>query len=269
MWIILAVFVVTSMLGGSSGEGRMTDPPARNAMWRFGYPTPTNYDDDFLFCGGPMIQYALNGGKCGVCGDSFDGVREHEVTGRYYRGVIARRYRPGEIIDTFIELTSNMKGYFEFRVCPYPDDNITKEVSEDCLNQGQLELADGSGTRYYVPDSPAAYTSHLVPVKLPAALTCDHCLMQWQYVTGNSYGVCENRTEALGCGPQKMYRNCADISITNSTAPISVVHKPYRHSLNRLHRPPLPPGPLSLPQPWSNLKGPMRRPIGYWELPRV
>lgn len=28
------------------------DPPARNCMWRFGYPNPVNYNDNELFCGG-------------------------------------------------------------------------------------------------------------------------------------------------------------------------------------------------------------------------
>lgn len=28
------------------------DPPSRNAMWRFGYQNPVNYNDNELFCGG-------------------------------------------------------------------------------------------------------------------------------------------------------------------------------------------------------------------------
>lgn len=28
------------------------NPPARNAMWRFGFPTAVNYNDNELFCGG-------------------------------------------------------------------------------------------------------------------------------------------------------------------------------------------------------------------------
>lgn len=33
-------------------HGRLMDPPARNAMWRFGFPNPVNYNDNELFCGG-------------------------------------------------------------------------------------------------------------------------------------------------------------------------------------------------------------------------
>lgn len=34
------------------GHGRLMDPPARNAMWRFGFPNAVNYNDNELFCGG-------------------------------------------------------------------------------------------------------------------------------------------------------------------------------------------------------------------------
>ena len=35
-----------------NGHGRMMDPPSRNAMWRFGFPNPVNYNDNEVFCGG-------------------------------------------------------------------------------------------------------------------------------------------------------------------------------------------------------------------------
>ena len=34
------------------GHGRLMDPPARNSMWRFGFPNPVNYNDNELYCGG-------------------------------------------------------------------------------------------------------------------------------------------------------------------------------------------------------------------------
>ena len=33
-------------------HGFMVNPPARNCMWRYGYGTPKNYDDNQLWCGG-------------------------------------------------------------------------------------------------------------------------------------------------------------------------------------------------------------------------
>lgn len=35
------------------------EPPARNSMWRFGYPNPVDYNDNELYCGGYSGQYFL------------------------------------------------------------------------------------------------------------------------------------------------------------------------------------------------------------------
>ena len=37
---------------GLYGHGRLMDPPSRNAMWRFGFPNPVNYNDNEVYCGG-------------------------------------------------------------------------------------------------------------------------------------------------------------------------------------------------------------------------
>ena len=34
------------------GHGRLVDPPGRNSMWRYGFKTPVDYNDNQLFCGG-------------------------------------------------------------------------------------------------------------------------------------------------------------------------------------------------------------------------
>lgn len=44
---------------GAEGHGRLMDPPARNSMWRFGFPNPVNYNDNELFCGGYAGQFFL------------------------------------------------------------------------------------------------------------------------------------------------------------------------------------------------------------------
>ena len=49
---------------------------------RFGYNTPPDYQDNEGFCGGQTVQWTQNGGKCGLCGDAYNGVREHEYGGR-------------------------------------------------------------------------------------------------------------------------------------------------------------------------------------------
>ena len=51
-------------------------------MWRMGYPNSADYQDNEGFCGGFGVQWGINGGMCGVCGDRYDAaVKEHEAPG--------------------------------------------------------------------------------------------------------------------------------------------------------------------------------------------
>lgn len=78
-----------------------------------------------------------------------------------------------------MELTSSHLGYFEFRLCPKR--SAEELVTQECLDNYLLRLSDGS-TRYQVPDYTATWYDMLV--KLPDGLTCDHCVIQWYYTTG-------------------------------------------------------------------------------------
>jgi hypothetical protein len=42
------------------GHGRLIDPPSRASAWRFGFPTPKDYDDNAQFCGGFHRQWKQN-----------------------------------------------------------------------------------------------------------------------------------------------------------------------------------------------------------------
>lgn len=79
------------------------DPPARNAMWRFGFPNAVNYNDNELFCGGYAVQWEQNSGKCGVCGDAYHvkTPRPHEAGGEFAKGIISRYYASGQVSEQF------------------------------------------------------------------------------------------------------------------------------------------------------------------------
>ena len=34
------------------------------------------------------------------------------------------------------------------------------------------------------------------------SLSCEQCILQWTYTAGNNWGMCDNGTGDLGCGPQ-------------------------------------------------------------------
>ncbi|XP_060076005.1 uncharacterized protein LOC132555669 [Ylistrum balloti] len=206
---------------GVTGHGRLLEPPGRASMWRFGYNTPPNYDDNQLFCGGFNRQWKINGGKCGVCGDPWDGAREHEAGGKYATGTIVRHYSEGQTISVNVQITASHKGYFEFRLCPH--NNTSTRVSQACLDHHVLQQTDGS-TRVYEAGHPTNYTIHL---KLPAGVTCSQCLLQWKYNAGNSYG-CDGGHCCIGCGEQEQFYGCADVSVGSmgSSSPSSGQNPP-------------------------------------------
>ncbi|XP_023217686.1 uncharacterized protein LOC111620077 [Centruroides sculpturatus] len=189
----------------------MLEPPARNMMWRFGYPTPPNYEDSELFCGGIAIQYLRNNGSCGVCGDRYDHPqpRPHETGGMFATDIIARTYQPGQVIDVIVDIVANHEGYFEFSLCPRGEDRFLE--TEECFEDNILELSDFSGTRYYVPHNNTGL--FFMQVKLPKDVTCMNCVFRWHWHSGNNWGICDDGTMRKGCGPQENYRNCADIRI--------------------------------------------------------
>ena len=74
-------------------------------------------------------------GKCGICGDAYDAkVKEHEAPeGKYANGIIVREYQAGDIIAVNVQVTSNHKGYFYFRICP--NDNTAQDPYQECFDK--------------------------------------------------------------------------------------------------------------------------------------
>ncbi|XP_069121405.1 uncharacterized protein [Argopecten irradians] len=201
MFSWLSFLALLAVLVNVNGHGRLWRPPQRGSVWRLGNNSqPRNYDDMSLFCGGKGRQYDVNGGKCGTCGDPYDGVREHELGGKYGTGFISylARYTQGQVMPIEVDVTANHKGWFEFRICEATDNNTP--VTQDCLDQNRLTFDDGSDRFTLAPGITGPIPMN---VRLPPHLTCNHCVLQWWWTTGNS-----------GKSPRKeTFVNCADVSI--------------------------------------------------------
>ncbi|XP_031341283.1 uncharacterized protein LOC116169351 [Photinus pyralis] len=203
---LLAVLVLFS-LDSVLGHGMMINPAGRSSRWRFNSTAPPNYNDMELFCGGFGAQWLIHGGKCGVCGDNYsDPVpRSNENTGYYGQGVIVAEYQAESIINVTVRLTQNHRGTFTFGLCELV--NLTKPETEDCFKT--LLFADGSEKAEVEPGNKDFYYR----IQLPTGFKCDNCVLRWHYRTGNNYGTDEDGTTCLGCGPQEVFRTCADIAI--------------------------------------------------------
>merc|ERR1712038_1883019 len=200
---LLKVAVFSCLAVVVLGHGRLIEPPSRSSAWRFGFGTPENYNDNALFCGGFDRQHKKNGGKCGICGDPWDvSPRQNEAGGRYATGTIVADYKKGQIIDINVDLTNAHLGWFEFRLCPNND--VKKAATQECLDKYLLEKADGSGSRIYIKYTGDYRQDVKAKFRLPAGLTCTQCVLQWNYRTGNRWGV-DAHGAGLGHGPQEHF----------------------------------------------------------------
>ncbi|RUS86789.1 hypothetical protein EGW08_005449 [Elysia chlorotica] len=169
----------------TSGHGRLRSPPGRSSMWRDGFRTSHNYQDNELFCGGRWWQWEVHGGKCGVCGDPWGKRQDNQPPGRYARPILADCYQYGtRHIDAHVELTANHLGYMQFRLCANND--FTKPVTQECLDEHVLDIAneDGKliGQTYKVK---SRVMNLFFKLAIPENLTCSQCVLQWRYVTAS------------------------------------------------------------------------------------
>ncbi|XP_068895348.1 uncharacterized protein [Tenebrio molitor] len=180
----ISIFVLCLFIDNISGHGMMLDPPNRSSLWRFNPSAPINYDDDQNYCGGMTEQWDYFGGKCGVCGDRYDDPhpQDNENTGKYGKGIIAKQYTSGSVIDIEVLLTTNHMGYFNFSLCVLEDPNAP-ESGEDCFKP--ITLGDGS-PKYVLPNKEEEDNDTVnLTLKLPDGLTCDRCVLRWNYNAGN------------------------------------------------------------------------------------
>lgn len=165
------------------------------------------------------------GGKCGVCGDPIDAIRDNEApNGKYFTGVPTHTYKAGSVIDILIEMQANHLGWFLFKICPVTNNSV--EVSQDCLDQYPLEIVEAPTTPNtpYLWEIPGTYTSSVAPgwnlpsysfkVKLPDGLTCDRCVFQWDWPCTDRNGSSDGK-QGIGYGQQANFRGCADVRIEN------------------------------------------------------
>jgi hypothetical protein len=130
-----------------------------------------------------QIQWGQNGGKCGVCGDRYDGERENEApNGKYATGTLVAKYDAGQMIEIKVHITANHKGWFEYRLCR--NDDPKAAVTQTCFDENLL--ADETGKTRFTITSSMFRVAH--KVKLPNGLKCKACVIQWKYNTGNSWG---------------------------------------------------------------------------------
>jgi hypothetical protein len=159
-------------------------------------------------------------------------------------------YAPGQVMDISIEITAHHRGHFEFRMCDAALLSDPKTVTWACLAQNVLKRVSVPGEvspvdtnhpeRYYLEPECAPGYNKTVAMKyqVPSNLTCERCVLQWWWVTGNTCNPpdyekrssqpahvasgCEWWQSALPkCGvsyPEEFW-NCADVRVAGAAVP--------------------------------------------------
>ena len=137
-------------------------------------------------------QWFISGGKCGICGDSYQArlPRPHENGGTFGRGRIVERYATGQHIDVSVFITANHWGHFKFDLCNLQQSG--GQETDACFQKHPLRLADGSN-RYRVPNSLTGWFN--TTLVLPKDVTCAQCVVRWTYTVGKLVGVSVNLWE--------------------------------------------------------------------------
>jgi hypothetical protein len=59
--LLKSVLLISCLVAGISGHGRLLDPPARSSAWREDpVRFPMYYDDNQMFCGGFFTQWTTH-----------------------------------------------------------------------------------------------------------------------------------------------------------------------------------------------------------------
>ncbi|PXF44460.1 hypothetical protein BWQ96_05788 [Gracilariopsis chorda] len=206
--------------------------------------------------------------RSGVCGDKVRGRQEHLKGGKFYHnGMIVAWYLQGDTIGIEHSIVSNHNGFVEVHVCDVskcPGGDISKEcfLNGACtaLRRAHNPTCDSgrsmhcgpidryNPTRWYLPCSQKngmgydIFEAKYATFRLPSHLYCQHCVLQWYWVTANScsppglnnyftgpdrphWGKCKGQAGMRGgfgrrkrtCGGRdefpEEYVQCADISI--------------------------------------------------------
>lgn len=168
----------------------------------------------------PVNNFGAFGNRAGLCGDPRGGT-DHMIGGTFvppsYNNVpIVRHWKTGSQVDFQVEIDTNHNGYMEFYLCDL-DKCQSTDITGNCFRDGHCHrlmraphpecqkpsaathfkcgpIDSAYPGRFYVPCRKTGNAGvHMVGgssgtmrYKLPAGLSCKHCVLQWYWATANS-----------------------------------------------------------------------------------
>lgn len=255
--LLLAAVACQLFIQQAAAHGVLLDPPSRN--WKAYLSRQSDMVHE-LNAGGKYkvsngCAFTWPKGQYGMCGD---------VAGqsRWMASTPPKAYKAGDTIKIQVIVQTNHMGRWQFKLC-----DLSATDDSKCR---QLQRADGKGVFFYMPrirgfnggatgeaavptergpistwswfsmphtDCGAKYcnqfkgdTVYEVRYKLPDGFTCEHCVLQWHWLTGHNcwppcspedptFPACKAPTYQVpfcgttGAAYPEDYWNCADVKI--------------------------------------------------------
>jgi hypothetical protein len=176
--LVISILFNFDLISFTQGHARLLEPAARSSAWRK-FPNssfPVEYTDNQMNCGGFWKQWSVNGGKCSICGEDWSlPVRQYDIGGPKYTGLLVAEYFRGQQITVTVEVTANHLGYFEFRVCSLDSSGINTDATNECLDKNLMIDVYGNSRQLVTSRHVGLLNYRLI---LPAKLSCNHCVLQ-------------------------------------------------------------------------------------------
>jgi hypothetical protein len=259
---LVAVLVALSLCQAAYGHGFLQVPKSRNYIANL---AGQDYCPHCLSAGGPGTIQPLTPGGLYPNPETTTSAVRHTMCGESATIPAAQRvynpaaipsistlpvYAPGAEFGMTIQITAHHRGHFEFRLCDAALLSDPTTVTWACLNQNVLQRVSVPGEvspvdvnhpeRYYLePECSPNYNKTIfMKYRMPANVTCERCVIQWWWITGNSCNAPDyaNRSPqpahvASGCQwwepnlpacsttyPEEFW-NCADVRLVSGTGP--------------------------------------------------
>lgn len=226
------------MIALVNGHGYLFNPVSR-ALYQKLYNR--TYCPEAEFSGGLVYRYYYRGGDLHVCGNNgLSGFAKNT----HLVGPIQKTYLSGTNVTMSAKFYFAHGGYFNIKLCKL--NSSSDIVSQECFDQEALKIVatDGyenatilDGYNVFVPyPGYEGVTKDInFTVQLPAGLTCDNCVLLWdwrqpppycQYANGSSVGGAFLPSSKRASCIQQTFRSCADIKIVPNSNLSSSVYVP-------------------------------------------
>lgn len=232
LWLLLLALAALA-LDCAHGHVYLQYPPSRGMAL-----TP----DDYLRSAYNGLRGWNGATEDSICGDGGQSTTQGDRSlWSFGKRGTPTRLTAGSQVTFSVRVRVWHKGRFEFRICQYRGAETTATLNQACLDQrvlqpasGQSRVISGDPGFWFGDKSGIEFTTETMNYIIPSDLSCDgvnsFCVLQFQYVTGNSCnppgrscpagfpGFCPNFVTCRLSPPTGEYfRNCADITVQGGT----------------------------------------------------